>query len=112
MNLEKKAESEDEDDMPTTISRGRRVIIESSESEDEDHPAAMPDYEDGVDKCPRCGWEIEDGQCTDLVRCGKMVKESGDVSRGSFLKNESWLTVFIDRRRVCPLRWLGRHRVW
>ncbi|OSS54734.1 hypothetical protein B5807_01617 [Epicoccum nigrum] len=35
------------------------------------------DREDGVDRCPICAWELEDGGCT---QCGLMFDETGEVS--------------------------------
>ncbi|KAF3006016.1 hypothetical protein E8E13_010605 [Curvularia kusanoi] len=35
------------------------------------------DREDGVDRCPICTWELEDGGCT---QCGLMFDETGEVS--------------------------------
>lgn len=37
------------------------------------------DQEDGVDRCPICTWELEDGGCT---QCGLIFDETGDVSWG------------------------------
>ncbi|KAJ8115948.1 hypothetical protein OPT61_g2517 [Boeremia exigua] len=35
------------------------------------------DQEDGVDRCPICTWELEDGGCT---QCGLVFDETGEVS--------------------------------
>ncbi|KAJ4352690.1 E3 ubiquitin ligase [Ascochyta clinopodiicola] len=35
------------------------------------------DQEDGVDRCPICTWELEDGACT---QCGLVFDETGEVS--------------------------------
>lgn len=35
------------------------------------------DREDGVDRCPICAWELEDGGCT---QCGLVFDETGEVS--------------------------------
>lgn len=35
------------------------------------------DQEDGVDRCPICTWELEDGGCT---QCGLLFDETGEVS--------------------------------
>jgi hypothetical protein len=37
------------------------------------------DQEDGVDRCPICTWELEDGGCQ---QCGLIFDESGEVSWG------------------------------
>jgi len=37
------------------------------------------DQEDGVDRCPVCTWELEDGGCT---QCGLIFDETGEVSWG------------------------------
>ncbi|EDU45409.1 conserved hypothetical protein [Pyrenophora tritici-repentis Pt-1C-BFP] len=37
------------------------------------------DQEDGVDRCPLCTWELEDGGCT---QCGLIFDETGEVSWG------------------------------
>ena len=37
------------------------------------------DQEDGVDRCPICTWELEDGGCT---QCGLIFDETGEVSWG------------------------------
>ncbi|XP_014561602.1 hypothetical protein COCVIDRAFT_33585 [Bipolaris victoriae FI3] len=37
------------------------------------------DQEDGVDRCPVCTWELEDGGCT---QCGLVFDETGEVSWG------------------------------
>ncbi|KAH6612578.1 hypothetical protein C7974DRAFT_323225 [Boeremia exigua] len=37
----------------------------------------MRDQEDGVDRCPICTWELEDGGCT---QCGLVFDETGEVS--------------------------------
>jgi hypothetical protein len=39
----------------------------------------LRDQEDGVDRCPACAWELEDGSCQ---RCGLIFDESGEVSWG------------------------------
>ncbi len=39
----------------------------------------MRDQEDGVDRCPICTWELEDGGC---ARCGLLFDETGEVSWG------------------------------
>ncbi|KAF2134071.1 hypothetical protein P153DRAFT_306909 [Dothidotthia symphoricarpi CBS 119687] len=39
----------------------------------------MRDEEDGVDRCPVCTWELEDGGCT---QCGLIFDESGELSWG------------------------------
>ncbi|KAI4918137.1 hypothetical protein J4E90_002517 [Alternaria incomplexa] len=38
------------------------------------------DQEDGVDRCPLCTWELEDGGCT---HCGLIFDETGEVSWGN-----------------------------
>lgn len=81
VKLMREAERDKRDaSVPITTRRWRRLGEDSSDSEDDDHVTAVADLDDCVDRCPLCGWEVEDGQCADLVRCGKMVKESGDVS--------------------------------
>lgn len=42
---------------------------------------ARADYEDGVDRCPFCGWEMGNGRCANLASCGRQNAESGMVSR-------------------------------
>lgn len=37
------------------------------------------DQEDGVDRCPVCNWELEDGECT---QCGLVFDVTGQVSWG------------------------------
>jgi hypothetical protein len=37
------------------------------------------DQEDGVDRCPVCTWELEDGECR---QCGLVFDETGEVSWG------------------------------
>ncbi|KAF1920151.1 hypothetical protein BDU57DRAFT_560975 [Ampelomyces quisqualis] len=39
----------------------------------------LRDQEDGVDRCPVCTWELEDGGCQ---QCGLIFDESGEVSWG------------------------------
>ncbi|KAH7077170.1 hypothetical protein FB567DRAFT_143672 [Paraphoma chrysanthemicola] len=39
----------------------------------------LRDNEDGVDRCPVCTWELEDGGCQ---QCGLIFDESGEVSWG------------------------------
>jgi hypothetical protein len=39
----------------------------------------LRDQEDGVDRCPVCTWELEDGGCT---QCGLIFDEAGEVSWG------------------------------
>ncbi|QDS73514.1 hypothetical protein FKW77_009428 [Venturia effusa] len=92
-----KEAASDEDDMPMR-GRGRQgVMSDSSESNDDEEYKAMPDYVDGVDRCPHCGWEIEDGQCADLIRCGTMVKESGDIDVESIHSAGSEDTEYVVR---------------
>jgi hypothetical protein len=38
---------------------------------------ALRDQEDGVDRCPMCHWELEDGECQ---QCGLVFDESGELS--------------------------------
>ncbi|KAF2744156.1 hypothetical protein M011DRAFT_409144 [Sporormia fimetaria CBS 119925] len=40
---------------------------------------AFRDLEDGVDRCPMCGWELEDGVC---AQCGLFFDENGDLTWG------------------------------
>lgn len=37
------------------------------------------DQEDGVDRCPMCSWELEDGEC---VQCGLFFDDNGELSLG------------------------------
>ncbi|TKA56334.1 hypothetical protein B0A49_11081, partial [Cryomyces minteri] len=41
---------------------------------------ALRDPEDGVDRCPRCHWELEDGLC---LQCGLHFDDSSSASRGN-----------------------------
>ncbi|KAF2876507.1 hypothetical protein BDV95DRAFT_482556 [Massariosphaeria phaeospora] len=49
------------------------------------HPARGPslravrDREDGVDRCPLCSWELEDGECT---QCGLFFDDNGELTWG------------------------------
>ncbi|KAF2142076.1 uncharacterized protein K452DRAFT_326606 [Aplosporella prunicola CBS 121167] len=38
------------------------------------------DEEDGVDRCPICSWELEDGEC---AQCGLQFDDSGDLAWGN-----------------------------
>ncbi|KAF1997974.1 hypothetical protein P154DRAFT_555443 [Amniculicola lignicola CBS 123094] len=37
------------------------------------------DVEDGVDRCPMCSWELEDGECT---QCGLIFDDNGEYTWG------------------------------
>lgn len=37
------------------------------------------DQEDGVDRCPMCSWELEDGEC---AQCGLFFDDNGELSWG------------------------------
>lgn len=39
----------------------------------------MRDQEDGVERCPLCSWELEDGEC---ARCGLFMDEDGQLTFG------------------------------
>lgn len=41
------------------------------------HP--IRDQEDGVDRCPMCSWELEDGECT---QCGLFLDDNGELTWG------------------------------
>ena len=41
------------------------------------HP--IRDQEDGVDRCPMCSWELEDGECT---QCGLFMDDNGELTWG------------------------------
>ncbi|KAF2109012.1 hypothetical protein BDV96DRAFT_248002 [Lophiotrema nucula] len=39
----------------------------------------LRDQEDGVDRCPMCSWELEDGECT---QCGLFFDDNGELAWG------------------------------
>ncbi|KAF2650251.1 hypothetical protein K491DRAFT_683175 [Lophiostoma macrostomum CBS 122681] len=41
------------------------------------HLRAIRDQEDGVDRCPLCNWELEDGECG---QCGLFFNDNGEVT--------------------------------
>jgi hypothetical protein len=61
------------------------------------HPPSLHvvrDQEDGVDRCPVCAWELEDGECG---QCGLVFDETGEVSWGDSF------TGFSDRDETSEL---------
>ena len=55
--------------------------------------AVIRDDEDGVDRCPECAWELEDGQCQS---CGYPARE--DMSSvGDYEDHARWDGMFYDR---------------
>ncbi|KAF2015736.1 hypothetical protein BU24DRAFT_422047 [Aaosphaeria arxii CBS 175.79] len=40
---------------------------------------AVRDQEDGVERCPLCAWELEDGEC---AQCGLLFDENGELGWG------------------------------
>lgn len=41
------------------------------------HHGVIHDFEDGVQRCPHCAWELEEGQCN---RCGWTIRDFDDLS--------------------------------
>lgn len=42
-------------------------------------PRPIVDFQDGVERCPMCAWELEDGHCE---QCGLFFDENGEVTWG------------------------------
>lgn len=67
------------------------------------------DYEDGVERCPLCAWEVEDGRC---MGCGIVPDPDADIEFSEIdLSDEdsssSEGTPSVDNRRPPPARFYG-----
>ena len=55
---------------------------------------ALRDAEDGVDRCPLCQWELEDGEC---AQCGVFFDENGELTWGDSFTGFSDLDEMSER---------------